>query len=590
MRGSAVFRTGVAPGGALAGPWVQNSLWTRARAVPSLDLRFADNKSLVDATTGSNLVTHTRASSATFVDSTGVLQTAVTNLLLRSEEFDNTAVWGNWVGTVTRNANTEIAPNGTLTADNLVFAAADNTVAQAVTIVSGVSYAVSLWIKGAAGQTIRFTANSIPGGSNVTLTGDWVRYSFVGVSTGTSATLNISTFGDVTARNIYVWGAQLEQSSTVGEYIPTTSTINSAPRFDHNPTTGESLGLLVEEQRTNSIRNNTMVGAVAGTPGTLPTNWVESIIATGLTRQVVGTGTSNGVTYIDVKVSGTTSNANGWSIFFDASTQIAASSGQAWAGAAYVAIIAGSTANITDSRIRIVERNSGGGYITENNVSYAAATASLINNRFSLARTFGATAAFVQYGLYFQAASGAAIDITLRIGLPQLELGAFATSVIPTTTAAVTRSADVASITGSAFSSWYRQDEGTVLMDGTNSALSTTAFAFSDGTINNRLQMDAGTNTRVARVVNGGINQASNSLAYTYNTPQKFSISYATNSINFANAGVLGTEDTSATIPAVDQAKIGANPTNANHLNGYIRRLTYWPTRLGNEVLQRITQ
>jgi hypothetical protein len=51
---------------------------------------------------------------------------------------------------------------------------------------------------------------------------------------------------------IYLWGAQLEQSATVGEYIPTTSTINSAPRFDHNPTTGESLGLLVEEARTKN--------------------------------------------------------------------------------------------------------------------------------------------------------------------------------------------------------------------------------------------------------------------------------------------------------------------------------------------------
>jgi hypothetical protein len=82
MRGSAVFRTGVAPGGALAGPWVQNSLWTRARAVPSLDLRFADNKSLVDATTGAqNLVTFTRASSGTYVGSDGVLRSAVTNLL-----------------------------------------------------------------------------------------------------------------------------------------------------------------------------------------------------------------------------------------------------------------------------------------------------------------------------------------------------------------------------------------------------------------------------------------------------------------------------------------------------------------------------
>ena len=43
----------------------------------------------------------------------------------------------------------------------------------------------------------------------------------------------------------------------------------------------------------------------------------------------------------------------------------------------------------------------------------------------------------------------------------QLEEGAFPSSYIPTTTAAATRSADVASITGTAFSGWYRQDEGT---------------------------------------------------------------------------------------------------------------------------------
>jgi hypothetical protein len=44
--------------------------------------------------------------------------------------------------------------------------------------------------------------------------------------------------------------------------------------------------------------------------------------------------------------------------------------------------------------------------------------------------------------------AGVAIDITLRIGMPQLEQGAFATSVIPTTTATVTRATDVASING----------------------------------------------------------------------------------------------------------------------------------------------
>ena len=46
--------------------WAKNELWRKARAVPSLDLRFADNKSLTDATTGSNLVTFTRASSGSW--------------------------------------------------------------------------------------------------------------------------------------------------------------------------------------------------------------------------------------------------------------------------------------------------------------------------------------------------------------------------------------------------------------------------------------------------------------------------------------------------------------------------------------------
>jgi hypothetical protein len=44
----------------------------------------------------------------------------------------------------------------------------------------------------------------------------------------------------------------------------------------------------------------------------------------------------------------------------------------------------------------------------------------------------------------------------------QLEAGAFPTSYIKTEASQVTRSADSASMTGTNFSEWYRQDEGTV--------------------------------------------------------------------------------------------------------------------------------
>jgi hypothetical protein len=69
-----------------------DQLYDLGGARPTLDLNFANNGSLVDSVTGKTLVQHTRQSNATYVDGDGVIRTAVTNLLLRSEEFDN-ASW-----------------------------------------------------------------------------------------------------------------------------------------------------------------------------------------------------------------------------------------------------------------------------------------------------------------------------------------------------------------------------------------------------------------------------------------------------------------------------------------------------------------
>ena len=167
MRGSAVFRTGIAPGGALAGPWVRDPLWTRARAVPSLDLRFADNKSLVDAITGAQLVTFTRASTGTFVGSDGVLRSAVTNLSLRSQELGD-AAWTKALSSIT--ADAAIAPNGTTTADKLVEDSSTGThniiEAATITYTSGLAYTFSFFVKKAERQTVQIVmnANPFPGG------------------------------------------------------------------------------------------------------------------------------------------------------------------------------------------------------------------------------------------------------------------------------------------------------------------------------------------------------------------------------------------------------------------------------------------
>ena len=435
---------------ALTPPWVRDDLWRRARAVPSLDLRFADNKSLVDAATGAQLVTFTRASSGTFMGSDGLLKTATTN----------------------------------------------------------------------------------------------------------------------------------------------------EPRFDHNPTTGESLGLLVEEARTNSIRNNTGVGAVAGTPGTLPTNWTISGAGVGTLSRTISVGEQSGISYVDIRYSGTTSTTS-FIFAFESPTQIAALTGQTWTNSIYLALVGGSTTNINSLRHDVVERTLVGGSVLQNFSSdfKSTLTANLTRSTYSVALSGGATTAYAQPGIEFSFASGVAIDITLRIGLPQFEQGAFATSAIPTTTATVTRAADVASITGSNFSSWYNQTEGSMYVDGSTAAFTGTVgfVAINNAGNTNRLEIRQG---RINPTVTG----AGTSVTWTTlssptliaNTSYKQAVAFSSASHSNSIAGVL-TNISSTEIPAIAATQLifGVRDSQTAPINGSsstIKRLVFWPTRLSNEVGQRITQ
>jgi hypothetical protein len=144
-----------------------------------------------------------------------------TNLLLRSQELDN-ASWQKSGVTVT--ANDAIAPDGTMTADKIVYSGANKTIFQTFTI-SG-DTAMSVYIKGTPGETISLD-NLLVSEPNVTLTDEWQRISFIDNSpTG----FGISTFNGATATTIYLWGAQAEQGSYVSSYIPTTNATVTRPQ------------------------------------------------------------------------------------------------------------------------------------------------------------------------------------------------------------------------------------------------------------------------------------------------------------------------------------------------------------------------
>ena len=597
----------------------------------ALDLNFSTTKSLVDSVSGNNLVFFTRAGSAanaaTYVGSDGVLRSAVTNLLLQSNGFDTT--WTNTNSSETSSSDT--APDGTNTAwelkDTSDVSSVVHALNQTFSFTSGTAYTVSCWMKagtltegGFTFPTAAFSFNlsarvSLSTGAVITTSAGvtastqqfpngWWRVSATATATATASAAmqlrimngGVAYIGTGTG-TILLWGAQLEQSSTVGDYVPTVATINSAPRFDHNPTTGESLGLLVEEPRTNSIRNNTGVGAVAGTPGTSPTNWGVGTTNAELTSQIVGVGSESGISYIDIKISGTVTASRDLDIRLEQLLFASASSGQTWTQSVYLRQVGGSQSNIAAIYLQANTYTAVGTYVTTPWFSaVTVGSGSLIAQRLTATATLsGATTAYIAPFIKISTATTGAVDFTIRIGLPQLEQGAFATSVIPTTTATVTRAADVAQITGSSFSSFYNQTEGTIFVDVNSAPIATviqTAYDINDGTTNERIftrRLAAGT-IGAAITDNNTVQANVGGFAIAASVRYRSSLAYKLNDFSGSVNGATNDTASSGTLPTVTAMNIGATQAGASQTNGTIRRLTFWPTRLANTTLQQITQ
>jgi hypothetical protein len=145
------------------------------------------------------------------------------------------------------------------------------------------------------------------------------------------------------------------------------------PRFDYDPTTLLPRGLLIEEQRTNSIRNSTMQGAVAGTPGTLPTNWAVGFPGlTGISLASVAVGVDWGLPYVDLRFAGTATSSGAIQISMEAASAIAAVVGQQWTGSMFWKLVAGSFAGIDLPKININEWNSSGVFLQTDSTTPAS--------------------------------------------------------------------------------------------------------------------------------------------------------------------------------------------------------------------------
>jgi hypothetical protein len=349
--------------------------------------------------------------------------------------------------------------------------------------------------------------------------------------------------------------------------------------------------LNLEPQRTNSIRNSSMVGVVAGSPGTLPTNWAFNNDA-GLTRTIIGVGVENGLPYFDVRFNGTASST--FSIEFRAEqpTQIAALTGQAWSHSVYMRSIS-SVAPPSSIQIGMYERTSGGSAI-----SSGASTVSLTSSlqRFTLNRTLsgGATVAFVQPYVALLVNNATAYDFTIRIAAPQMELGSYATTWVPTTTAAVTRIADTANKND--VSSLIGQTEGTIFLDMRYEVAQTARFSLSDGTGNNWIFVSYPESTTAARVfINAsGIIQINNTINSVFTANQNYKIAFAYKSGNWAlyinGASISSGTQTFAFSGTLSRITVTSTfAPNPTEIFGKINQTALFPTRLTNAQLAELT-
>jgi hypothetical protein len=581
-----------------AAPWSD----TFPAAGATLDLDFANNRGFVRGVGQGGVmdaITFTRASTGWYVGEDGLLQeadngeprfdwasteqVAQRNLLRFTEEFDS-SVWNKFRTTITIDA--ESAPNNTLTADLLQEDATtqihvlNSTIS--IPIVSEKTYTLSVFLKKGNGVTapdwMQISARNagfaateyanfdilngvvgtvVDGSGLIQDAGNgWWRCIFSVTATSTTSintgiSINFTNNNDSAGRapsysgstdsNVYVWGAQLEESATATEYQAVAQSTFTTP-LRANPT---SNGILIEEARTNRLLWNR---------DATQTQWVKTNI-TAAKDQTGIDGVANAASSL------TATDDNGTCI-----QTITLAAGNR-TGSVYLKRLTG-TGNVQvtldGSTYSTVE-------LSDTEWYRIVLSGSVTNPTVGIKIAVDGDAVAMDYG--------------------QVEDGLFVTTQILTTTATATRAVDAATMSGSNFFSWFQPDKGTLV-------------GFANGTLynptaNQILQIDSGANANRIVINDGQIGQLTGvglvsvaSTNYITATSENkdynvVSISYQFNDLLGARNGSNSSQRTIPSLPNVTQCRIAASATGTR--TGTIKNIVFIPKFLPNAALEATT-
>ena len=360
-----------------------------------------------------------------------------------------------------------------------------------------------------------------------------------------------------------------------------TAAIN-VPRFDYDPNRLEPRGLLIEEQRTNLTLHSGVTSANwAAIGGTLANAGKTAPDGTSL----MGLFTEDTALSPHQMFVTTPPTAIALNTTYTASIYLAAGTRR------YVVVYAGTSANgwgvTVDTATWTITGDAQTGTCSIISSSVVTAGNGIYRVTLTGVQSSGVGAmAYVAIG-GAPTEDGAVVDnIYLGDGSDffawgaQFEEGAFASSYVPTVASQVTRGADIAVMTGSNFSSWFNAAEGTFAFSG-DSAYSSGGFIGSVPTTGALLYATA----NAARTFNG-TNFIETANTYRDNAVFTTALGYSTS----GRAIVLdsGTVATDANLIQTPAAVTLGGAFGGGYLNGHIRQIVYYNTRLPDATLQTL--
>jgi hypothetical protein len=575
----------------------------------------------VKPTDGTGDLTFSRASSATRVQSDGLIEKVRENLILQSQDF--TTTWAATSATVT--ANTTANPlNGVVNADTITLTGATTQKYVAQAFVLNGTYTTSVYLKAGTHQFVQLMLGTDPtpfanfdlvnGTASATSStativaagGGWYRCSMsftsvLGTTVFITAADSLATprFQPTASTGTYIaFGYQLETGDIATDYIATTTAavsvgpVSGLPRLDYLGSTCPRL--LLEPQRTNlalyseqlnnaeyTADNASFTANAAASPDgytnadLLTEN--SSAATHGFYAPVVGRGTtganlttsifakSNGRRYINI--SGGFDSSNYYNAVFDLQNGVVSTTGNSGAGTSPVASIV----SYGNGWYRCIVTGSVTGL--PNRLSFIYLSNSTTGNGVGGATYTGnGTSGAYFYGF-------------------QIEEASYATSYIPTLGASVTRVADAASKTG--ITSLIGQTEGTLFLEISTLANDgvAKAISLSDNSNANIIEFAYFGNNQYNFIVRRAGGATYNFAATLTNVTAmtKFAFSYKQNDFALYINGSQINVFTSGNVPiSLDTFKTALGDSSLP-FDGKVSQVLLFKTRLTNAQLAELT-